>query len=295
MSLLTGDSERDNKRIIDTRGRKRIDWYLSRGLAELIDDTSRLNDLGLVKEDEDNCSTVIQLNFITRGRGRAGDAYYLEDRQDQCVGCGSSQHLTMHHVVPEVYRHHMPLTVKSRSSYDILPLCGHCHDKYEQVALTFKKSLAIQYGIPLEGMGWVECREEGAVRRAASALLLHRNKIPQERQEMLVNLVKEWWRNQTRETFTDQTEIVLGIPRQVLERASLLKQRVKGPEFIEHDAYVVEQLVRRQETIDAQRRTCRWPDLEAFIRQWRQHFVDHVHPTHLSTHWHVDAPIYTYV
>jgi hypothetical protein len=177
-------------------------------------------------------------------------------------------------------------------------LCGHCHDKYEQVALEFKKLLAVQYDIPLEGKGWVECREEGAVRRAASALLLHKSKIPQERQEMLANLVKEWWHNQTTNTLinrnqSDQMETILDIPHQVLAQASVLKQRIKGSEFVEHGAYIVKQLL-KQEKIDAQGKIY-WPDLEVFIRQWRQHFIDHVHPTHLSVHWHVDAPIYTSV
>ncbi|RKP22950.1 hypothetical protein SYNPS1DRAFT_19325, partial [Syncephalis pseudoplumigaleata] len=248
--------------------------------------------------------TVIQLNFVARGRGRAGDAYYLEERHNRCVGCGGDRHLTMHHVVPELYRQHMPLTVKSRSCHDILPLCGHCHDQYERLAMDRKKALALQYGVPLEGKGWIVCREEGAVRRAASALLLHRHRMPEARQEMLAKQVMAWWQKQQQQQPActsmehgqpGNTDTIMDIPRRVLEEASMLEQRIKGPDFVEHGAYVVAQLLQHQAVAGQEDGgQTRWPDLEAFIRQWRQHFIDHVRPAHLSAHWHVDASIYTH-
>ncbi|KAI9597380.1 hypothetical protein BDF19DRAFT_297357 [Syncephalis fuscata] len=277
--------------------KKRANWYLSRGLACQVESKCLQNDSESEAAKEE-IPLVIQLNFITRGRGRAGDAYYLEDRHDQCVCCGSDQGLTMHHVVPELYRQHMPLSVKSRSSHDILPLCSKCHDQYEKSAMDLKKKIAQQYSLPLEGQGWIECREDGVVRRAASALLLHKSKIPEARQDSLAKCVKEWWQNHiadTNEALIDQdsTDTIHNIPRQILKQACLLKDRVKGLDFIEHGEYIVQQLLQQQDT-NENGQLC-WPDLEAFIRQWRKHFIDHTHPAYLSPHWHVDDPIYTYI
>ncbi|KAJ2585205.1 hypothetical protein EV177_009992, partial [Coemansia sp. RSA 1804] len=108
----------ENCSVLDVSGRllfraprKRLDWYLTRGLATRVDDTT------------------IRLTFQNRGTGRQGEQFYLQDMRNECVVCGgTSCGLTMHHVVPHQYRQHMPDSVKSRSSHDLLPLCIACHD-----------------------------------------------------------------------------------------------------------------------------------------------------------------------
>ena len=57
-------------------------WYLDRRLAEQIDEHS------------------IKLTFDPKGPGHMNDPniYYLEDRQNHCVVCGSTRNIISHHV-----------------------------------------------------------------------------------------------------------------------------------------------------------------------------------------------------
>ncbi|RKP10051.1 hypothetical protein THASP1DRAFT_13409, partial [Thamnocephalis sphaerospora] len=293
--------------------RKRVQWYLSRGLARRIEPPSlEGNDDSSLDDVAGGLPIVIQLTFTARGDGRAGNAFYLEDRRDACVCCNRQQQLTMHHVVPDLYRQHMPLSVKSRSSYDVLPLCIQCHDGYERHAYRLKEAIAAQYGVPLVGRGWVQCREDGHARRAACALLRNAAVIPEARRAELATTVRRWWmasnehQEESASSAVANGQLHEGIPQRVLERASQLEDRVRGPDFVEHGPYVVAQLLLRQcsddlpddaasECLDKDDRQnhVRWPDLEAFVQQWRQHFLDHAKPAHLSPHWRVNGTIYT--
>jgi hypothetical protein len=62
--------------------RKKLNWYLDRNLAEKLDDCS------------------IRLIFQPNGVGHVNpdEEYYLEDRDNICVVCGTSSDLTLHHV-----------------------------------------------------------------------------------------------------------------------------------------------------------------------------------------------------
>ncbi|KAI9019486.1 hypothetical protein CLU79DRAFT_757415 [Phycomyces nitens] len=201
----------------------------------------------------------------------------IEDRVNSCVSCDAKIGLTVHHVVPDMYRRWMPLTIKSKSSRDLLVLCKICHDSYETHALQFKKQLVNIYGVPLEGKGWIQRPDYRAARKAASALLRAPEKIPQSRIQELTTLV-EGFSNEKGWTDLKWTEI--------LERCRGLEDTIKGPDFVEHGECVVGRLMGAKENE-------RWPDLEGFIRQWRQHFLDNLKPKYLSPKWTVDGDIYT--
>lgn len=102
--------------------KKRIDWYLKRGLAKEIS------------------ADTIQLNFKTNGDGNASDPdYYNEVRENKCVKCGTDKHLTRHHIVPSKFRRHFPLSYKDRSSFDIVILCANCHEDIEKLMYPLEK------------------------------------------------------------------------------------------------------------------------------------------------------------
>ncbi|KAI8384983.1 uncharacterized protein BYT42DRAFT_564288 [Radiomyces spectabilis] len=244
---------------------KKAQWYLKRQLA-------------VTKEDNHS----IQLTFEAKGNGHRENDYLIEDRKNVCVACGSDQQLTLHHVVPEMYRRWMPLVIKSKSSRDILPLCKICHNLYEDEAMKLKKHYVKHYEIPLEGKGWISKPKNRYARKAATALLRCSDKIPADRQQVLKQAVidfsaeQEDWRDLSFE--------------EKLERCSELTDLFQGPDFVEHGEYVIGQLMLQKVIIDSKER---WPDLERFIKEWRQHFLDHLKPKHLSPRWTVDSDIYT--
>ncbi|KAI8341010.1 hypothetical protein BC941DRAFT_346659 [Chlamydoabsidia padenii] len=260
--------------------RKKAKWYLIRELAKLA---------------PDHGDRAIQLTFETKGNGHSEGDYMVEDRTNTCVGCNSQELLTMHHVVPDMYRRAMPLCIKSKSSRDILLLCKQCHHVYEDKATQLKKELAKQYDCPLEGKGWIHNVENRQARKAATALLRSAAKIPKERLEELVQVVKAY--QQTHMTQVDdgggnnnQEDHLAWLA--VLEECSKLEDVYRGPDFIDHGTFVIRQIMAMEHITDNGKE--RWPHLELFIKTWRQHFLDHVKPNYLSTRWTVDGEIYNH-
>ncbi|KAL7753700.1 hypothetical protein RI367_000631 [Sorochytrium milnesiophthora] len=216
---------------------KKLQWYLDRNLATRLDDQS------------------IRLSFTTKGAGREGQTWYLEDRTDQCVVCGATDDgLTLLHIVPAQYRRHMPLCVKSHSNIDNQPFCVPCLRQYEVHTMALKKQLALQYNAPLEGGPWLHIAEHHTVRKAASALLKSSDKLPTSRRIELTSIVSahcqaapaacraqgSWGETQ----------------KEVLGRCSALEDRVRGPGFEEHGRTVVLEVLRQRDRVVRQTHGC---------------------------------------
>lgn len=163
-------------------------------------------------------------------------------------------------------------------------LCKNCHDDYEQKAIQLKKEGVKRFGIPLEGSGWVYLPEYKRAKKAASALLRSSEKIPQERQEILKAQVLEFW-----ESYDKKTEDAS--LKEILETCSVLEDHFKGPDYIEHGHSAIQQLMENCIKDEQDQET--WPDLEKFIKQWRQHFLDNLKPKFLSPKWSVNNNIYS--
>jgi hypothetical protein len=163
-------------------------------------------------------------------------------------------------------------------------LCKNCHLKYESHADAYKDTLAREYDIPLEGHGWVLTPENSIVRKAASAVIKHRDGklplIPVDRIQHLQKIVDTWKTEQALNVSTDD----------ILNCALQLTDRYKGADFIDHGEYVVKSLMRyTKETPD---NGMRWPDLEDFVKSWRRHFLIYCNCEYLSEKWSIDADIY---
>ena len=79
---------------------RKINWYLKRNLATQIS----------------NNPVVIKLNFQPKGKGNADNPFYLQERRNICVVCGTQENLTKHHCVPYCFRKHFPNEYKSHTS-----------------------------------------------------------------------------------------------------------------------------------------------------------------------------------
>jgi hypothetical protein len=149
-------------------GRKRINWYLKRGLAKSLSE----ND--------------IQLLFEPKGKGKHDIPYYLEERVNRCVVCGCNQALTKHHIVPHQYRKALPEQYKDRNHFDILCVCSSCHAAYEKIADKLNNELC--YGLRQHIK-----KKENKSRKAASGLWALKNKenIPSEYvEQILANIAR---------------------------------------------------------------------------------------------------------
>lgn len=114
---------------------KKINWYLKRGLAEIVNQNP----------------LTAKLKFNPRGLGNYSRTFGLTEMSNNCVVCGTTEFLTKHHVVPYCYRKHFPLELKSHNFHDVLSMCVNCHESYERKADNLKAELSETYSAPING------------------------------------------------------------------------------------------------------------------------------------------------
>lgn len=115
---------------------KKVNWYLNRNLADIVD----------------RSPLTIKLKFEPKGLGNHDKTFGLSLMNNKCVNCGSMDYLTRHHVVPYCYRKHFPLSRKSHNFHDVLSMCTDCHTSYERKADELKLILANKYNAPINGI-----------------------------------------------------------------------------------------------------------------------------------------------
>jgi hypothetical protein len=222
-------------------------WYLNRALVEVVS----------------QCPPVLRFKFAPGGPGHVGDDYYLGLKANRCVVCGATEGLNRHHVVPSVYRRHLPGEVKDHSHHDVLLLCLACHEKYEMAANQLKAELGQEFGVPLHGLYGQRSdadRERNRAVRLAIALVRHGGQIPAPRKAEMLQEIAAW---------TGKWPMSDGD----VEEVAHMGMSEDGV-AIEHGQHVIAHTT----------------DVQAFVRRWREHFLRTMQPRFLPEHWDVDRP-----
>uniref|UniRef100_A0A2P2KJN3 Uncharacterized protein MANES_12G066500 n=1 Tax=Rhizophora mucronata TaxID=61149 RepID=A0A2P2KJN3_RHIMU len=170
--------------------RRKLEWYLHRNLAKLVDDNP----------------SAIMLLFEPKGRPEDEDNdFYIQSKKNICVGCGEGSHYLRYRIIPSCYRMHFPEHLKSHRSHDIVLLCVDCHEIAHAAAEKYKRQIAADFGVPLfvrkvvdsnesliktEPSSSVPNAEVSGVsplqlRTAAMALLRHGQRMPPQRHDEL--------------------------------------------------------------------------------------------------------------
>lgn len=220
--------------------KKKAIWYLSR-------------DLGKKVAEE---PLTVQLTFVPKGVGHVDDPYFLQEMHNRCVVCGKEDQLTRHHIVPYCYRKFFPDQLKNHRSFDVMALCIPCHHDYEYHAMKLKQTLADEYCAPVSGTGTKYDRALAAAKGAAAALLSHREHMPLDRQQELVERISRYLEKEP----TDEDL-----------QALLDKDPYDFGNYTHHGKLVIEQV----------------KDIEQFVQKWRFHFVDKMKPKFLPMYWSV--------
>jgi hypothetical protein len=169
----------DNCKVLNPNGdlmfrclKKKINWYLKRNLAVVID----------------NDPLTIQLNFVPKGKGELNESL-LHVRENKCVVCGDIklENLTKHHLIPYEFRKHFPIKMKEHNSSFIVPLCEECHRIYEKMASKRKLEISEQFNI---GKTFKEERRQ--VKGMIKYLIKNRESIPEEGIVNLKNKIKKY-------------------------------------------------------------------------------------------------------
>lgn len=219
---------------------RKMDWYLEKQLATQVD------------------AFTFQLKFEPQGSGHQGDPFFLQERENRCVVCGTEEKLTRHHIVPYCYRKFFPKVLIPYGPYDVMMLCLLHHKAYEVFAREFRQELSTEYNVPFTAE-IISYPHDNAVRAraisAAFALSRYKVQIPEKRQEQLCNSIR---------TYLQKTEIL----QTDFEDLMHLGKNIKTVS-IPHGKLIMDVVT----------------DLDAFMCRWRQHFVETMQPQFLPKHW----------
>eukprot|EP01006_Ploeotia_vitrea_P009597 TRINITY_DN22_c0_g1_i1.p1 TRINITY_DN22_c0_g1~~TRINITY_DN22_c0_g1_i1.p1 ORF type:complete len:650 (-),score=22.26 TRINITY_DN22_c0_g1_i1:133-2013(-) len=245
---------------------KKAEWYLSKGLAEIIEEEPRL---------------VIRLNFQPQvQRGEAGLEFRTGDHQDICVICGRDKSLIKHSIVPNAYLRHLSLERFNHFySHDVVLVCATCKPRADSNTFNHKLRLAAMHQAPINGLGEPKIvnNELRDVVVVAGALQRHKlcqaaetkktgkraiNLPPERIAEFRAKLAVHFGTND----FTDED----------IEELATTVWREPNPDFKSHEELVCTSVGDSG------------PAIGNFIRDWRETFIRVLKPQHLPQGWSVE-------
>ncbi|EDO46953.1 predicted protein, partial [Nematostella vectensis] len=235
--------------VLSTLERKKADWYLDKGIGEL------------VAEDP----YTVRLKFEPSGRPDEEDKYYLTFKQNICVVCGQGDSYLRKNIVPHEYRRHFPLCMKDHHSHDIVLMCPECHRVSAFHDEHLRQRLAREYDAPLGNKELSRVIHDPIltkIRSAAKALIHAGDKIPPHRRQELQEIVQSHYH---------ATELT----PELIEEAAAMDTSRENVNFKSHGEEVVKRVRELGKLLD-------------FEKLWRRNFVDSMNPQYLPEFWSVN-------
>ncbi|CBY38052.1 unnamed protein product [Oikopleura dioica] len=179
VKLLAPDGE-----VLSITDKKKADWYVKKGLGELVEDTET--------------SFIVRLKFEPSGRPNTdSEKYYVTEKENVCVVCNEKNGLLRKNVVPREYRKHFPIVMKCHVSHDVVLLCLRCHGRSNELDYLKRARIADKFVAPLGNADLakaiLEPKERRNVRSGGNALLKNRAKLPEKRINELESIIMEYF------------------------------------------------------------------------------------------------------
>ena len=256
---------------------KKMTWYVSRNLAELI------------SEDP----PIFRLYFEPNARGCVDENYkssnfYTAPRTNCCVICGATENYLRFHIVPLLYRSCFPENLKSHKSHDVVLLCLSCHEKARKVYEKKKEEISEKYGVPLnvQSDGKVNFLKLQQFQKKCKVLRREKNPLPESAQQKLKKHILNTIGNLKNECdylrdFIEKKGIKCDKEEDINDRFLKLfieEFQIKNHSDIKknmHGHLVLEKV----------------KDLKEFIMGWRKFFVDSFNPKFLPEEWSIEHEI----
>lgn len=222
---------------------KRAMWYVTKTNAEILShDPLR-----------------IKLNFKPNGLGYNNDSYGLEKLSNKCVVCGTDNELNRHHIVPTMYRRHMPLTYINHNFHDVVPICDDCHTSYERKADILKTELFNKYNIE------TKINVEYLQISKLAKTLINIKTLPIERKKLIESEI---------DSFSTKYNLSHKDYDELLYRLSNLKNEAIG--YLRDVGKSVLE---------------KYDNNQLFVEMWRNHFIENATPKFMPEKWTVDRSI----
>lgn len=305
--------------------KRKARFYIKNGQADWYDEESkRIID----RSELDDCSAFVESNgaegdyyngqllqdfrlrFVSRLNQMKADGldveerdpYYRQRLENRCVICGTSEHLTKHHVIPSMYRRYFHNRFKSNNHHDVLPLCYECHRQYELEADILKEELLQEYGVTdLEVKTDIEKMNDEIFKARhllQQVFLQEQIQVPSERLNDLFKKAKKkpivlnQYSDDTMEKYRKPSKASNVIVKRVGKVKQIIKyaKKVKGiqvesmkkhQDFCEYMDYL-ESLGLHEEIKLIEE------NLYQFIFKWRKHFIDNTNPQFMPNHWEIE-------
>jgi len=264
---------------------KKAKWYVRKGIAEWTARPEGRNDnekyIRLLFEPNGGRGTVIS------ERTDSELVYLRTPKQNICVSCGSDGHHMRHYIVPYSYRSLFPEEYKSHMSHDIVIVCPDCHvciDRETKRRMNrIEGELRDEMNKTLNGHDYwclpvIDDNYLYHVRSCAIALVKWRDKMPSETVESHEREVREYLASQI-EIQPDTNDEKAPLTKAQLQSVCAINYRVKNPEYVSGKELVIKNL-----NSDGAK-------IESFIKGWRQHFIDKLHPGFMPKGWSVNNPV----
>jgi hypothetical protein len=302
---------------LSTISRKKAQWYLQKGLAtwhtttlngnarkDSVEASKRHNDL--VADDD---SLAIRLLFepkVSAEPDKALQRYNTSFKSNCCVVCGAHCDYMRHYVVPYCYRMHFPSHYKTHLPHDVVLTCLSCHTHAERAA--HRKMHQVEHDLrraqrdslhPTSAQAELVDKSVHQIQSAASALLHWPDRLPPKTLLAYQKRVQEWHLESMGSSSTnapsdsDDNEANTAVSRTatldpaVLHKACQLQSRRPNPHFVPGADLVIASLKLASEPNKFDPVA-----LATFIRDWRRHFIDQLHPRHLPRGWSVQAAVH---
>lgn len=291
----------DNVYMLDTNGEqvctismKKAKWYIKKGIAEW---SSFKEDVGVrsttapgnSEEEEDEEVKCIRLLFEHKGsksKEASPEAVFLRSaKQNICVACGSGGRHIRHYIVPYSYRTLLPAEYKLHMSHDVVILCTDCHVECDRQTKIRMRTMETELRMKIGGFGssdspFIEDPHLSQIKSWAIALARWKEKMPPEKikryettiREYLVNICNDGPEKDALRSGKDE------LTKEQLQKACSVDYRVKNLNYLSGSEIVVRSLKDSD-------------SIEAFIIDWRKHFIDTVIPRHMPKGWRVDNPV----
>jgi exonuclease 3'-5' domain-containing protein 2 len=240
-----------------TTSKKRVEWYLKRDLANVTG------------------KNKITLTFNPKGKGyNENDVFGLSDLHRKCVVSGETDitKLQRHHIIPTMYRKHLPLEYKSKNRHDVVFIRYDLHEYYERYSDEYKDIISDKYGIlSYSDLNLINSKRlsdftknEGKIMNICYTFLHKVNTVPIERQLQLAEII-------CRYENVDLTNLTKEFFNEKFNEYSKLLRNLKKNSMIDHGKMLIDQI----------------DNYEEFIIGWRKHFIETMNPLYMPNGWDI--------
>lgn len=117
--------------------------------------------------------------------------YYVAQKENKCVVCGSFENYTRFFIIPSLYRTYLPKVLKAHRSHDIVLLCFGCQQVASRRQANLTKKLSEENNLPLSENSLNKNKnvQIQTLNRTASTLKNAGDKIPKKKKEDLHKLI----------------------------------------------------------------------------------------------------------